>query len=91
MVKTGQAVKEMLVELSQTDQNIIPPFQADKLQRTVHEIREHHEEMTKIVKDAEDRARFYPAVGNGLVHIPDFMPQPGERVHAASDHHPMAA
>lgn len=58
MVKTGQAVKEMLVELSQTDQNIIPPFQADKLQRTVHEIREHHEEMTKIIKEAEDRARF---------------------------------
>lgn len=58
MVKTGQAVKEMLVELSQTDQNIIPPFQADKLQRTIHEIREHHEEMTKIIQEAEDRACF---------------------------------
>jgi hypothetical protein len=57
MPRTGQAVKEMLIELSQTDQNIIPPFQAEKLQRTIHEIQLHHDGLTRVIKEAEDKVR----------------------------------
>jgi len=57
MPRTGQAVKEMLLELSQTDETIIPPYGVEKIQRTIEEIREHHSELTRITQSAEAAVR----------------------------------
>lgn len=53
MPRTGQAVKEMLLELSQTDETIIPPYGVEKIQRTIEEIREHHSEVTRLTQSVE--------------------------------------
>lgn len=53
MPRTGQAVKEMLLELAQTDETIIPPYSVEKIQRTIEEIREHHTELTRLNEAVE--------------------------------------
>lgn len=48
MPRTGHAVKEMLLELAQTDETILPPFGVEKIQRTIEDIKEHHAELSRI-------------------------------------------
>ena len=55
MAGTGQVVKELLLELAQTERKTIPPFQAEKVARAQQEIREHNAEMTKLIHDAEQK------------------------------------
>jgi alanine-alpha-ketoisovalerate/valine-pyruvate aminotransferase len=54
---TGQVVKELLLELAQTERKIIPPFQTEKLQRAQQEIKEHNKEMTRLIHEAESKVR----------------------------------
>lgn len=53
MPRTGQAVKEMLLELAQTDETIIPPFGVEKIQRTIEDIKEHHTELSRLTQAVE--------------------------------------
>ena len=55
MAKTGQVVRDLLLELAQTERKNIPPFQTEKLQRALQEIREHNSEMTQLIHDAEQK------------------------------------
>ena len=57
MAKTGHVVRELLLELAQTERKTIPPFQTEKVQRALQEIREHNKEMTKLIHDAEQKVR----------------------------------
>jgi hypothetical protein len=49
----GSVVKELLLELAQSERKTIPPFQAEKVQRAQQEISEHTSEMEKLIHDAE--------------------------------------
>eukprot|EP01025_Chloroclados_australasicus_P021150 TRINITY_DN2219_c1_g1_i2.p2 TRINITY_DN2219_c1_g1~~TRINITY_DN2219_c1_g1_i2.p2 ORF type:complete len:218 (+),score=16.57 TRINITY_DN2219_c1_g1_i2:132-785(+) len=57
MVRSGQVLKELLLELAQTERKTIPPFQVDKVQRVQQEIREHNDEMTRLISSAESKTR----------------------------------
>ena len=57
MVSTGQVIKQLLQELAQTEKKTIPPFQADKVQRALQEIKEHNNEMTQLIEYTERKVR----------------------------------
>ena len=59
MARLGQSAKELLLEMAQTEQKTIPPFQQDKIQKVIREIKEHHEEMAQLVQEAEEKVRKY--------------------------------
>lgn len=69
MAGTGQVVKELLLELAQTERKTIPPFQAEKVARAQQEIREHNTEMTKLIHDAEQKVRASPHAVSGSVDV----------------------
>lgn len=57
MARIGQSAKELLLELAQTELRTIPPYQQERVQRVLQEVQEHHQEMTRVIREAEDKAR----------------------------------
>lgn len=60
MSRIGQATKELLLEMAQTELKTIPPFQQDKVQKVLQEVKEHHDGMTRVIRDAEQKVRSGP-------------------------------
>lgn len=57
MSQCGHAVKDLLMELAQTERKTIPPYQTEKVQRVKQQIREHNQEMTRLIQGAEQKVR----------------------------------